>query len=162
MTTQKQFSIGSITSGTLKTEDLLQAFADALKNFDPDNSFLAEAYTLLEVGDRWNGHDEPTIDWNDDQRYAAETLVNESLFEALMYQCPPFVYFGALEGDGADFGFWPDREELTEAIDPTNGLSYVNANGEYVLEEGGMIVNVNDHGNLAVYDMDRNLLWDCV
>jgi hypothetical protein len=35
-------------------------------------------------------------------------------------------------------------------------------NGDVVLDDDGVIVNVNDHGNVTVMDMDRNVLWAVV
>jgi len=78
--------------------------------------------------------------------------------DALQALCPPFVYFGTLEGDGADFGFWPDIETIQEIVniaecDATQGIS---------CPDDGVIVQVSDHGNVTVMDMERNVLWSVV
>ena len=72
--------------------------------------------------------------------------------------CPPFVYFGAHPGDGADFGFWPDMEPLEDEIKDSG--EYVN--DEWLLRDAGLIVDINDHGNMTVMDMERNVLWSTV
>ncbi len=83
-------TIGTVSAGTLKTEDLLECFLDILARLDSEHPLIVEvAY----------GRDN-----------SPELL--ESVMEALTDHCPPFVYFGAHPGDGADFGFWPDIERL--------------------------------------------------
>ena len=161
MDTIKPFQLGSISHGTLRTEDLLEAFADVLNSLDKTNPLIAEALDLIAIGDKWNDHDEPTIDWTDDQEESAFILVNESLPDALQELCPPFIYFGTLEGDGSDFGFWPDIESLEEDLE-YNGRPML-GDSEYThLDDAGLLVHINDHGNVSVFDQQGNLLWDCV
>jgi len=95
--TSTPFPLGSISSGTLRMQDLVSAFAAALdadcdlairvKAFDPKSASDAEAYWLL-----------------------------EELENALDEIAPPFCYFGTAEGDGADFGFWPEYDLIREAL----------------------------------------------
>lgn len=149
MVTVKPFQLGSVSTGTLRTDDLLKAFAIALDKLDSskDPWLVAEAWNLTR-----RNHAE--------QQECDDRLAD--LQEALQELCPPFVYFGAHPGDGSDFGFWPDHDAIQEAIDPTSCLVRVNANGDYVLEEDGVIVQVSDHGNVTLMDMDRNVLWSVV
>jgi hypothetical protein len=161
MNTIKPFQLGSISHGTLRTQDLLEAFTDVLNSLDKTNPLIAEALDLIAIGDKWNGHDEPTIDWTDDQEESASILVNESLPDALQELCPPFVYFGTLEGDGSDFGFWPDIESLQEDLE-YNGRPML-GDSEYThLDDAGLLVHISDHGNVSVFDQQGNLIWDCV
>ena len=151
-----QFQLGSISTGTLRTEDLRHAFANTLE--------------ALEVGMPPTPAGEPrwlnlVEEARDDKFYADQDdqSVIDDLSDALNKFCPPFVYFGTLEGDGADFGFWPDRDAIQEAIDPTSILAVpTRNNNEYLLEEDGIIVHVNDHGNVTVMDMERNVIWSVV
>ena len=148
-TTQTRFSIGSISTGTLLTEDLLEAFSSELERLDPSNLLLMEVSKLLGTG---------ADSLDDDQEEQAGYLLDE-ITDALNALCPPFVSFGAHPGDGADFGFWPDHNGLEDA------LMYGEFTGEEdtkFLPEDGVYVHISDHGNIAVYDKDRNLLWDCV
>jgi len=94
------FSLGSVSSGTLKPEDLIAAFAAALDNLEPRSALAAEA-----------------------QEYDPETAepdvgnwLLEELFEALDDLAPPYCYFGTVDGDGADFGFWPEYDLIREAL----------------------------------------------
>ena len=150
-----QFQLGSISTGTLRTEDLLEAFASTLQQFNRTHPLLGE-YLDIHANDAWDSD-------------KAADLLNEGFFNALQEICPPFVYFGTLEGDGADFGFWVDRDALDEArqyirlfpneqpTEPTN----LEPDDEY-LSDYGVIVQVSDHGNVTVMDMERNVLWSVV
>lgn len=91
--------IGSISHGTLRSEDLIIAFAYELERLDGDSELIAKARALVKDE---NGHyTEP--------EYASE-MVNE-LSDALQGFAPEGCYFGTLEGDGSDFGFWQNEEE---------------------------------------------------
>jgi len=88
--------------------------------------------------------------------YVAEYL--DWLTDALNELCPPFVYFGTLEGDGADFGFWPDIETIQEIVN----IAECDASQGISCPDDGVIVQVSDHGNVTVMDMERNVLWSAV
>ena len=121
-----QFKLGSISTGTLKPEDLAPVFIEELFSRGVDAGGVPEDM--------------------------------DELYEALNDVCPPFVYFGAHPGDGADFGFWPDMEPLEDEIKDSG--EYVN--DEWLLRDAGLIVDINDHGNMTVMDMERNVLWSTV
>ena len=143
-----QFEIGSISTGTLRPEDLLPAFARELERHAPDHAFVHEANATLVYDDG-----------------DASELINEIQDELQSY-CPPFVVFGAHPGDGADFGYWPDMERLQETLTDSfaGGNLTLPRNGEWewTLEDDGVIVATNDHGNVTVMDLNRNVLWAVV
>lgn len=92
-------TIGTVSHGTLRTEDLLPAFAAELRRVTshPGNLTLAaEAEAIM----------------NFESEEASE-LCND-LIELLNEYAPEGMYFGAHEGDGSDFGWWPcaDTSEL--------------------------------------------------
>ena len=130
-----QFQLGSISTGTLRTEDLLPAFVSALEALGG----------AIDTGD-WNDPEQATWDM-------------EALTDALQTLCPPFVYFGTLEGDGSDFGFWPDMDGLRDA---TGNGSFEQVFGEHELSEHGIILNVTDHSEFVVMDLERNVIWSVV
>ena len=137
-----QFSIGSISTGTLRPEDLLPAFARELERHAPDHALVTAAYAI-QVYDG-----------------GASELINE-IQDELQNHCPPFVTFGSHPGDGADFGYWPDMDSLEEALaDPEWTL----IDGELyrIPRDEAVLVHVNDHGNVTVMDMERNVLWAVV
>lgn len=80
----QNFFLGTVSHGTLRPEDLIEAFGAALDHMDPEN------YRALSTSIS-------PIDWE---------LVIEYI-EALDALAPEGFYFGAHEGDGSDFGFWP-------------------------------------------------------
>jgi len=141
-----QFQLGSISTGTLRTEDLLEAFASTLQQFNRTHPLLGE-YLDIHANDAWDSD-------------KAADLLNEGFFNALQEICPPFVYFGTLEGDGADFGFWPDMESLDYERNYW-GEETAEWNEEHLVNHD-LLVHISDHGNVTVMDMERNVLWSVV
>ncbi|MCG6115871.1 MAG: hypothetical protein MEQ84_11795 [Mesorhizobium sp.] len=134
--TKRNAKIGSISHGTLRVEDLLDAFATELDYLSGDNVACAQVAAL------------PDFEGEE-----AVTLLGE-LNERLEDLAPAYCYFGAHEGDGSDFGFWPCLEcveDLPRVADPAD----VEAMGEDC-------VFVNDHGNVTVYGANGVVIWDCV
>ena len=152
-----QFQLGSISSGTLRTLDLLEAFASEAEARCGDMATRAVSTAHIYL--------DPDAIVDDEQ--VQETL--DELRFLLEDSCPPFVYFGSLEGDGADFGFWVDWDRLEEArqyikIFPNEQPERPNnleQDDEY-LRDDNVIVQVSDHGNVTVMDMERNVIWSVV
>lgn len=153
MTTIKFASIGSISHGTLRTVDLLETFADELewhvqRNADAwcsEEGRVTRDELVKLIGD--------ARECDPDEDESAGDILDE-LSEALSTFAPPYCFFGACAGDGADFGFWPDMEaieELPRVSDPNE----VEAMGE-------ACVFVNDHGNVTVYGPDGAVAIDFV
>ena len=138
-------SLGTISHGTLRSEDLLAAFADELE-------YLCKANDLPVDGLVQEARD---VDPDSD---AGSEIVNE-LIDALNEFAPPYCYFGAHEGDGSDFGFWPSIESIEElpAIDDDSdeAIAAATAGGEDCRY-------VNDHGNVTVYGHGRVVLLELV
>jgi len=80
----------SVSWGTLKPEDVLEALYDTAYNLLCDLSRIPEPDAI--ESDETRGY------------------VIDELFDLLNDVAPPGYYFGSLEGDGADFGFWPVPE----------------------------------------------------
>ena len=151
-----EFQLGSISTGTLRTEDLLAAFHSTIAASGTPPALAEDGYA------------------DGGKAYSDEELL-EVYTEQLESLCPPFVYFGTLEGDGADFGFWPDSNSLDEALYNQTGAPHLDnvpsyslpmhqdyPYGEIALEDDNVIVQVSDHGNVTVMDMERNVLWSVV
>ena len=134
--------LGTVIHGTLRTEHLILAFLEELEAIDRDraDSFWeripAEAFEDLE--NEW---------WSSEEAY----WILEELFDVLNEFAPPFTYFGALEGDGSDFGFWIDRFSLEEAIADGEVLR-VEDLSEVPADYEGLLLVENDHGNLTLYE----------
>lgn len=89
-------SIGSISHGTMRPEDLIPCFAAELEACVKSSG----AHT-----GRTNLYLEAREITDFDSEEASEVL--SDLFDALNEYAPEGTYFGAHEGDGSDYGFWP-------------------------------------------------------
>jgi hypothetical protein len=99
----------SVIHGTLRNQDLIPAFLEAVLQLDPDTPMaLIEAMMPEELR-------EVPQDNDDHEWWYTETAywVLEHLDNKLNDHAPDGYYFGAHEGDGSDFGFWRmiDEEE---------------------------------------------------
>jgi hypothetical protein len=98
----------TISRGTLNPDHLIAAFAD----FIEDHSFLLDP----ENGGA-GGFEEELRKWLRDDEAADDedaTILLECCFDLLDDIAPEGTYFGAHEGDGADFGFWTYEEDSYE------------------------------------------------
>lgn len=87
---------GSISTGTLRSEDLIPVFAATLRELVGKTITSYEASIIKEAE---GSLEELTPDEQDE-------LVG-ILQDALDDRAPVGLYFGSHKGDGADFGFWP-------------------------------------------------------
>lgn len=106
--------IGSISEGTLRTQDLLPRFISVLQQAEPEHEAVLDykaawdaARVLSDWTDLGNENAEDVLEaigyWDSTQ---VGYLLNETVFDALNMVAPEGTYFGASEGDGASFGFW--------------------------------------------------------
>lgn len=100
----------SVSSGTLKSEDLIPKFLGVLKTYGKDK-YDAYIKENPEVED-WENLDEETMGW-----------VVDELTDLLSEIAPDGCYFGASDGDGADFGFWSmsNESKKSERAIPVSG-----------------------------------------
>jgi hypothetical protein len=139
-------TIGTISHGTLRDEDLLEAFADELSRLGGSETLIREAReTLATLEDGGEAEDAPEI-------------VND-LIDALSEFAPPYCYFGTHEGDGSDFGFWLSMESLEEDVHNASVLKM--NDGDDVLAAirehdrvPDYIMSVSDHGNVTLYSLE--------
>ena len=88
---------GSISHGTLRREDLINTFSNVLTHVFPAEAAIISAWYEQQPGD------------SEDEEELLEKLTS-----ALEESAPEGYRFGAIEGDGSDFGFWevePHDEE---------------------------------------------------
>ena len=145
-----QFQLGSISTGTLRAEDLLPVFVDTLLGIDNSNRGQTHGYPFI-YQNAWDSDYDADSYWN--SAYPNEDL--EIVSNLLNELCPPFVYFGTHEGDGADFGFWPDIDGIQETVN----IAECDASQGISCPDDGVIIQVSDHGNVTVMDMERNVIW---
>jgi hypothetical protein len=99
-----------VSNATLRPQDLLPKFLDALLVLAPEahQQLTAPASGLSPIpacaledeSDPWWGSEECSF------------VLNEDLFDALGEHAPEGFHFGAHEGDGACFGFWPNEDDV--------------------------------------------------
>lgn len=157
----KTATVGSISHGTLRTEDLLSAFSAELSyhlNRNPEGEAWA---TCDGVSNRARyvalvAEAEAVEDFDSDE--AAEMV--DSLSDALEEFAPPYCYFGATEGDGSDFGFWPCMDQIEELPHLVEAEDRTRAEDCRAMGEDSKLVN--DHGNVTVFAADGTVLIELV
>jgi len=86
----------SVSQGTLRTSDLIEEFLSFLRQHDKE--------TAEELEDVFGYSGECELD---EEWYAwVGMIMLTDLYDKLNEIAPEGTYFGAKEGDGADFGFW--------------------------------------------------------
>lgn len=96
---------GSISKGSLKTADLLCAFANTLALHDHAHNRKLIREAIAFAKDIREGEKQEDVDWA-----VAEEIMDE-LSLKLDELCPPGYYFGASKEDETDFGVWEYRED---------------------------------------------------
>lgn len=95
---------GTVSHGTLRNSDLLSAFSDELALIVAESPNYAHEILVVEASALLAGAGEDACNHGDAAERATE-LVHE-LIDALDEHAPEGHYFGAIEGDGSDFGWW--------------------------------------------------------
>lgn len=94
----------TVSRATLRNQDLIPAFLNALAHLDPP------VYEQMTMGIREETAQYGEELWEDDDSewwYTESAYwVLEQLIDSLDACSPDGYYFGAHEGDGSDFGFW--------------------------------------------------------
>lgn len=139
-------TIGSVSSGTLRTEDLLNAFAGELERIlrvgDPSASQRLTHERLIR--DARDADPE-----SDDAEELADRLIT-----ALDEYAPDCCYFGTHPGDGADFGYWISDDAIRDGI---HDREIVRAS-----DLPSYLYHVNDHGNATLYRVTLEEVWSVV
>jgi len=154
MTDLPTIKIGTVSIGTMLVEDLVDTFAAELELLGgKETDIIKEAYNYDFSGS------------GDEDEVAVGIL--EVLMDDLNDIAPPFMYFGASEGDGSDFGFWPDFDALEMAVIDKEVLK-LDAGSEIPEGYVGDIMFVNDHGNVTMGYVSGcsgqkfKEIWSCV
>ncbi len=147
-------SIGSVSSGTMRPEDLIPSFTwemeHALKTLRIGRKDRKRYVALVNEANAIEDFDESDVDG-----------VLDDLFDALDELAPPYCTFGANESDGACYGFWPcindGNDELTRLV----------AGDEITRDHWGEdVLIVNERGNMECGHVDLrgrfHEFWSCV
>ena len=163
----KHPKIGSVSHGTMRSVDLLSTFADVLEDYikanaddvlDALQTVLDDARALQAVLGDGDDFDEDAA--NPD---TLDAMVEE-LFDALDGIAPPYCTFGAHEGDGADYGFWPCLESLEEAAYEGDDVIKVEDMSQVPASWRGYVMQVSDHGNVTLLEpvVTHREVWSVV
>jgi len=148
-------AFGSVSSGTMRPEDLIPAFADELRAYVQAAGVEGAIPAHLKLAEE--------ADAIEDYDSEEANGVLEELFDALNEYAPPYGYFGAHPGDGADYGFWLEEDWLRIMYD--DGVLEVSDTSEVPADYSGEVVHVNDHGNATLYaaqDGELTEVWSVV
>ena len=150
-------TIGTVSHGTLRSEDLLGAFSNELRCLVGKEAAAAWPYLST-----LTGADDCLAEIQDSDSEPADTqeIINE-LIDFLSALAPPYCYFGAHPGNGSDFGFWPDFDAIEE-----EDLPRVEDASELPDDFVGEWLLVNNHGNATLYTRitapQDVAEWDCI
>ena len=134
-------TIGTVIHGTLRPQDLIPAFLDEVRDRAPEHYTQLCASPFGPIPAHAMEDDEAEW-WNSEE---ASYLLEE--LQDLLSECAPaYCYFGAHEGDGSDFGFWPDWSALDDAIHDGDARK-VGDLADVPSNWHGTVLLVNDHGN---------------
>ena len=106
---------GTIIHGTMQPRDLIPAFMDALIDNGADQVAMRLTSHYHHAYD-WAADfgglrvDDETLDRIQEEHPDAASELITDLFDALDAIAPDGMYFGSLEGDGCDYGFWEMEE----------------------------------------------------
>lgn len=140
--------IGSVSSGTMRTEDLIPSFLWEAKRL----RLTRDERTTVKAIERRN---EAEIYDDDD---ACDDL--DELFSILDAHSLPYFYFGAHPGDGADYGWWLS-ESFEESFSDQDSFAKVDDLSDVPRGFTGEVLHTNDHGNISLYRAVRGRLYEC-
>ena len=139
---ERRYPSGSISEGTMRPEDLIPEFLSELRYRMRERRIKGHAALYREIDKRSDAegyYETEEADWD-----------LEALFDALGEYAGPYFYFGANEGDGADYGYWLSWDSLNDAIHDGEVLK-VNDLADVPRDWRGEVLEVNDHGNATLY-----------
>jgi len=154
-TTQQTLTVGSWSTGTLRTEDIAQTLIGMAHyvgiDADPNIVIIADWDTVRSWRLTMDDHDHD----DDDYQTIGEAIADA--IDVLQEYAPMYCYVGASEYDPADFGVFPSDDAIQEAI--RTGIELVptdrNGAGSTINVEDGVIIDVNDHGNVTISTIER-------
>ena len=96
----------SVIQATMRPQDLIPAFLEVIKNTpEYDQIMISNSPIVSLICD-------PTVEdekWNNED---VSYFLHEQLWDVLNSYAPDGYYFGSHIGDGSDYGYWKNEEEL--------------------------------------------------
>ena len=159
-----RYPIGSISSCTMRAEDLIQTFASELEALarqpgivsarrrKEHRKLVQEIKNRIESGPACEPSNvQANYPMEEYDYYASEDAGSdlEALFDALDEYSAPYFRFGAHPGDGSDYGWFLSEEWRREAED--NDIPIVSDASELPAKYRGEWFQVSDHGNVTLW-----------
>ena len=160
---QTQFDLGTISEGTLKTEDIGNNLIWHMERLDLDTNDLN---TLKKLKREFSEEIERLEESEEEYSEKLEYIFDETKEIADNYT-PDYCYLGMHQGDGADFGVWPEPELFEDTrqggFDGFVFTSTIETNSveEHVPAEYTHYLAVNDHGNCTLWSRDGDTWTEC-
>ena len=150
----RKVSLGTVSHGTLRAEDLIPTFLSELAWFKP----RAAAKLEKEYADVIEALD------TDDADQDGEMWLIDALHDALneVASSRPFFYFGSHPGDASDFGYWVEFEEVVSSGEVLNWTDCSRNPSSADLDGYAYYCRVNDHGNVTLYARNHKEMWGIV
>ena len=160
---QTQFDLGTISEGTLKTEDIGTNLIWHMDRLDLDTNDLN---TFKKLKKEFSEEIEHLEESEDEYSEKLENIFDE-IKEIADNYTPDYCYLGMHQGDGADFGVWPDPDLFIPTsqggFDGFVFTSTIETNSveEHVPAEYTHYLAVNDHGNCTLWARDGDTWKEC-
>jgi len=150
--------VGTVSHGTLKTEDLFEAVYGEARALKMSREDRAKARRL----------EREFRPWREDQDIDGPEIL-DNLWDLVNQYAPPYLTLRAHEGDGSDIGWWPEIDLMEEDVLFGDGrIAKVPAGEPWPLHEweGDIpkyVMEVNDHGNVSLkWGCNGREIWSCV
>ena len=180
-----EYTIGSISSGTMHAEDLIPAFLSQLehelKHGPKQDRATRKAHAALvrAITKRSDLDSAEESEEYFDSDHASDDIA--ALEDALEAYAAPYFYFGSHPRDGADYGFWLSESWDEDFIEvDSDGDARIRATHRAVVfdkehADGPILVSgtedipawyrgevavVNDHGNVTLYNKTARKLTE--
>jgi hypothetical protein len=154
MKRHKRQNIGSVSHGTMRSEDLIESFIYELQQQKPlsreHRRLIRDVQKRMRAVERLERLHSEVLTVGD--MVESSACVYE-LVGALECYAPTGFYFGAHPGDGSDYGFWLS-EDFIEDFDGLRVSDLASIPTGYC----GEVLHVNDHGNVSLYAKSRSSL----
>ncbi len=149
----RYLELGSISTGTLRDEDVIPALLDACDTVRMSQDDREQARDLRKEWKAFEADEDNRPEWG----HESASEIWEELIDLLNNYSPPYCYVGAHEGDGADIGVWISND----AMENDDGVDLWK-DSDPEPERWIWHLVTSDHGNMTLYDRRGREVWGVV
>jgi hypothetical protein len=161
-TKPRTLSLGTISSGTLRPEDVIPELLYAAYSIRMSRADRATVRKLAREWAAMTDDDGDILDSARDSNPDADAEIWQELADLLESYTPDYCYVGSIEGDGADIGVWPVSEVLMgEYADECPRIDVSGNPRDFVPRSASHYIAVSDHGNATLYRRAGNRWVEC-